>query len=79
MDYLGSGKVIIGNMTETYRDLGLIEMADNEKSFLAIFERVLSDLAAYNSDEAQSRRKNYAWENTYSHQLERVEKWLRSG
>lgn len=79
MEYLGSGKVVVGNLTEAYRDLSLLEMADSEKAFATTFAKVVDHLDDYNSDEAQQRRKSYAWDHTYGKQLERIESLLKHG
>ena len=77
LEYLSTGKVIVANHISTYADKpGLIEMVDemhNDK-LPALFKKVINNLDYYNSPELQKKRIEFALNNTYAKQIERIEK-----
>jgi len=77
LEYLSTGKVIVANHISTYADKpGLIEMVDemhNDK-LPALFKKVINNLDYYNSPELQKKRIEFALDNTYAKQIERIEK-----
>jgi len=77
MEYLSSGKVCVATYTDEYADKReLIRMADNQAEFKKIFSQTVSNIHAENSIERQSARKNFARDNTYSKQFERINSLL---
>ncbi|MBN2663705.1 MAG: glycosyltransferase [Bacteroidales bacterium] len=76
MEYLSIGKVIISNKIPYYSDKNLIEMVDenNNKKYPDLFKKVISNLEFYNSPELQRKRIEFALDNTYEKQIQRIEK-----
>jgi hypothetical protein len=78
IEYLSTGKVVISSHISSYEKTDLIEMVDeftNEK-FPDLFKKIISNLTYYNSPEQQKKRIEYALDNTYKKQIERIEKKL---
>jgi hypothetical protein len=76
VQYLRSGKVVISNHVSSYvNKRELIEMVDemhNDK-LPALFKKVIGNLEYYNRAELQKMRIEYALDNTYRKQIERIE------
>jgi glycosyltransferase involved in cell wall biosynthesis len=79
MEYLGTGKVILSNYVSTYRDEDLLVMPSfdetNEK-IISLFNKIINNIGHYNSKENQDKRINFAGENTYIKQIDRIEKFI---
>lgn len=76
MEYLSSGKVIVGTKTLEYQKLakqGIIAMADKNEELPHLFKEVAINLEQWNSDELSQKRKDFAMGNTYDKQIERIE------
>lgn len=76
MEYLGSGKMVIGTFTAEYVDLSskeLIMMSKMNADFPSIFRRVLNELSHWNSEILRDERKAIARENSYDKQIDRVQ------
>jgi glycosyltransferase involved in cell wall biosynthesis len=71
MEYLAMGKVIISNRIETYRDKDLLVMADSDDNMdlPVLFAKVVREIDHFNSHELVEKRKKFAFEHTYSRQL----------
>lgn len=79
MEYLGSGKVIVSTYTDEYKDKRhLLEMVDDTKLYSTKFTEVINNLDFFNSIEKQNQRINFALDNTYKKQLERITKIINS-
>ena len=77
MEYFNSGKVIVATYTDEYRDKRhLLEMSDKNEEYPALFSKVLGNLDYYNSEQKQYERKEFARNNTYLKQIERIEKHI---
>lgn len=80
MEYLSSGKVIIANNISTYRDqpdmVRMTKSRENNDELPQLFKETISNLDVYNSPEMQQKRINYAKQNTYSQQLDKIESLL---
>lgn len=81
MEFLSTGKVIISNHITTYKDLGIIEMCkslnDND-DFIDIFNNVCNNLSEYNSTSKSSSRIQFAIDNTYDKQIDKIDILLSS-
>ena len=78
LEYLYSGKVTVATYTDEYKDKrNLLEMVDDSKDFLAVFEKVIDDLAYYNSPQKQTERIEFAENHTYSKQLDTIISYLK--
>lgn len=76
MEYLAAGKVIVSTYTDELRSLSeqqLVCMTSSNSEFLAMFSSVLKNLSEWNSSEKMQKRKQYALENTYDKQIEKIE------
>ena len=80
MEYLSTGKVIVSNNISSYNNQpDLIQMVaerENNAQLPALFKKVISNLADYNTPELTKKRKDYASNNTYQMQLKRIEQIL---
>lgn len=78
MEYLASGKVIASTYTDEYKDKRhLLEMIDVSGDYLAMFGRVVKNLAEYNSPGRQNERVAFALDHSYVKQLHRIEEIVR--
>lgn len=77
MEYLGSGKVVVATRTSEYKDLAeqrLIEMSNADSDFPVLFQRVVESINEWNSEERRIKRIDFAFDNQYPKQIERIEK-----
>ena len=73
MEYLASGKTVVATYTDEYKDKRhLLEMAEDSSAYFAAFDRVIGNLAEYNSVERQAERKSFALAHTYEKQLDKI-------
>lgn len=76
MEYLGSGKVVVATFTGEYVELDardLIAMSRSNREFPIKLKQVLSDLPHWNLESRYELRRQFALENTYDAQLDRIE------
>jgi hypothetical protein len=79
IEYLSTGKVVISSYISTYDNSpSLIEMCDENSNemFPELFKRVVSNLEYYNSNKFQHARIEFALDNTYDKQIQRIERAL---
>lgn len=72
MQYLGSGTPIFSSYTYEYKDSNLFTMYYDENDILEEFESFITNKNEDFSEEARSKRINFALNNTYSKQVERI-------
>jgi hypothetical protein len=81
IEYLSTGKVVISSNAPNYADknelLIMVKEAHNH-ALPALFQSVMNNLAYYNDEKHQRDRVNFALENTYEKQTERVLNFARS-
>jgi glycosyltransferase involved in cell wall biosynthesis len=80
MEYLASGKVLVATYTDelrVLRDEQLICMSDKNVEFPSLFSTALKNLFNWNSTEKAEKRRQYALENKYEKQIERIELILK--
>ncbi|MCK5536632.1 MAG: glycosyltransferase [Bacteroidales bacterium] len=78
MEYLSSGKVTVATYTDEYKDKRyLLEMVNDSKEYEADFEKVVKNLDFYNSNEKQQHRIEFAQNNSYGKQLEKIVSLLK--
>jgi len=78
MEYFASGKVTVATYTDEYKDKReLLEMVDDSTRFVEKFSEVVNDLAYYNSKEKQQIRLDFAKENSYEKQLDKIVGYLK--
>ncbi len=79
MEYLASGKMIVATWTEEYTELHqrkLIMMNRTEEEYVNAFQKVIRNLDGYNNEARQQQRKDFALENTYEKQVNKIEQIL---
>lgn len=76
MEYLSTGKVIVSNNVTTYNDqphlLRMISSRETNSELPALFSNTIKNLKQFNSPELQQERIQFAINNTYSQQLDRI-------
>jgi glycosyltransferase involved in cell wall biosynthesis len=81
MEYLGSGKAVVATFTGEYLELhekGLISMSKSNRDFPGNVAEVLGNLEHWNADARQALRRQWALDNAYDNQLERIQRLLKS-
>lgn len=71
--YLLSGKVIVSNQIDEYKNSDLLVMVDSIDLYRTKFKKVVNHIEEFNNNENQIKRIAFAKENTYKKQLERIE------
>jgi hypothetical protein len=78
LEYLSTGKVIVSNNMTAYKNqTELLEMSEsrvNNNELPALFKEVIANLNKYNSSDKQKNRIEYAKTNSYSNQINRIER-----
>jgi glycosyltransferase involved in cell wall biosynthesis len=78
LEYLASGRVVLANWTEEYKDKqDLLEMVKDNNQLPARFKKVIDNLSYYNRPEKQQARRTWVLANTYEKQIERIEKIIQ--
>ncbi len=80
MEYLSTGKVIISNNITTYQEypelIRMTESRENNMVLHALFRDTITHLEKWNSPDLVNERKNFARNNTYRKQLDRIEQHI---
>lgn len=77
MEYLGSGTVILATDTLEYRHMakdGLMVMANRNDELPNLFAGMLDQLADLNGERLRRARKEFAMDNTYDRQIDRIQR-----
>jgi hypothetical protein len=74
LEYLCTGNVIVSSHLTVYSDLDLFPMAKktDNSDFVDVFTEVVSNFSHYCSKESRNKRIDFAMNNTYQHQVERI-------
>lgn len=72
LEYLSTGKTVIGNYVSNYAGTQLMEMCREQDQLPALFAEVIHQLEHYNSSKKQEERILFALDNTYAKQVERI-------
>lgn len=78
MQYLGSGTPVFCSYTYEYRNENLFDMYDDKDNLLSKFSDFITNKTNAFSDEARQKRTEFALDNTYPKQIERIEKIIYS-
>jgi hypothetical protein len=82
LEFVSTGKIIISNNVTTYQNFPeLVQMVNertNNKQLPTLFKKVINNITQYNSIELQKKRVAFASENTYQHQINRIDNHLIS-
>lgn len=76
LEYLSTGKVVVSGYIETYKNMNLLHYTNNNDNLATTIKEVVSKIEHYNSLEKMQERKDFANENSYSKQTERIESLL---
>jgi hypothetical protein len=72
MQYLGSGKPVFASYTHEYKDTDLIFMYNDLETIETSFDAFLKNENNHFSEESRQKRINFALDNTYPKQIERI-------
>lgn len=73
MEYLASGRCVLATRTLEYDTRSdLVEIALDRADYASRFAAIISDPAAWNGPEQSARRRDFAADNTYPRQLDRI-------
>jgi glycosyltransferase involved in cell wall biosynthesis len=79
LEYLSTGKVVVSNYVDEYKDKRhLLEMVEENSDLPKQFQKVIANLSFYNTEEKQAERKAFALANTYSEQIEKIERIIQT-
>lgn len=78
LEYLSAGKILVSTYVSIYKDLNLICMSDKDRNedLPAIFAEAVIHVKSWNETARMQARINYALDNTYIRQLERIQELL---
>ncbi|WP_424963349.1 hypothetical protein [Ekhidna sp.] len=76
LEYLYSGKPVLASYSSAYEGLDLLYMGKKNESMVYSLGDIVADLKAFNTKDDVNRRKEFALENTYEKQIQRIEKLI---
>lgn len=77
LEYLGSGIPIVATFTAEYSDKKhLLYMSHSNSDWLSVFEYVSSNMSECSSQLLVSMRKEFAMQNTYNKQIDRIQELI---
>lgn len=79
MEYMAAGSVCVATYTDEYKSRPeLLQMAGNRDEYLSLLQEVINSLEEFNSQEAVACRREFAFSNSYSKQLNRIKDIIES-
>ena len=73
IEYLGSGKIVVTSYVDEYKDKRhLLEMVNQNHEIPELFSEIIDNIEFYNSAEKRKERIQFALENSYSNQTEKI-------
>lgn len=76
LEYLSTGRIVIGSVLSSYRNLNLYQQANTEEEWIAIFAKTVKQIGKHNTIEQQHKRLKFVLENTYNAQLTKINEIL---
>lgn len=76
-EFLSTGRAIISNVLDSYKDTGLVEMADDEETWMELLGSAIQHVDDYNAPSEQKKRREWAEAHSYQKQVERIESLIR--
>jgi hypothetical protein len=78
LEYLSTGKVTVSTHVSNYAGTDLLVMCEKEEeeSLPLLFDQVVGNLPLYNAEEQQRKRIDFALDNTYSRQIDRIRQFI---
>jgi len=79
LEYLSTGKVIVSTCVSNYLGTDLLLMCgkEEEEKLPELFKEVVNNFSLYSSEEQQLKRLNFALDNTYTRQIERIQQFVQ--
>ena len=78
LEYLSTGKTVVTHYIDQYKDhQDLVVMVKNNKDLAQKFKETLGHLEAFNQTEQQQNRRDFAHNNTYHKQIERIDQLIQ--
>ena len=80
LEYLAAGRIVVSTYLSAYADGDLIAMTPENRNdeWPALFVKVAANLAEYNANDMQERRKSFAAQNSYERQIQKIENFVAS-
>lgn len=80
LEYLSTGKIVLSNYISTYADKDLLVMSSNDENddMPNLFNKIKNNLNFYNSAELREKRIEFALDNTYEKQIQRIQKIIKN-
>ena len=78
LEYLATGKPVVSHYVSSYKDTGLLYMlqdADNS-GYAELFQQVINLVQKGESEDVRHKRLQFALDNSYANQLNRIEQFL---
>ena len=72
LEYLATGKVVVGSYLSHYKTLNLIRMSSDTETTAQVFNHVVNNLEKYNDFKLQKQRIQYALKNSYAIHLDQL-------
>ena len=72
LEYLATGKVIVGSELTEYKETDLFFTAKNDQEYMKLFDEVKSNLMHFNNKEKIRKRINFVLDNTYEKQIHKI-------
>ena len=73
LTFLYAGNTTISTFIDEYTNSNLIEMGVGHQHYLARFNEIVTNLSFFNSDKKREERRQFALNNTYDKQINRIE------
>lgn len=76
LEYLSTGKIIIGNKLLVYENSDLILQSNNDKEFIEQLNEIIKNPTNFNSIDLNKKKIQFAISNSYYNQVKKIEKIL---
>ncbi|MCB9173549.1 MAG: hypothetical protein H6587_12770 [Flavobacteriales bacterium] len=78
LEYLSSGKVVVSNFISSYKNIPVLEMVNDNCDISAKIQSVAANISTLNANQLKNERINFASDNSYQKQIQRIEQILTS-
>lgn len=76
LEYLSTGKIILGNKLLAYENNDLLIQADNEKDWLILFNEIITNTPKFTDATKFKQRIEFALANSYKNQIQKISNYL---
>lgn len=79
LEYLATGNVVISSYLSSYKEINLFPMSlkKDNSDYTQLFEKAILNFNHWNSNELRKKRQEFAFENTYTNQIKKIEKYMK--